>query len=77
MCRWGAAELLRRIDVGKKKRKVKKKCCEKYLKSGRHCKNCPELISCEVSGKKKAKGSGKKTEKKKKKKNKKGKKEKR
>ena len=29
--------------MGKKKKKVKKKCCEKYLKSGKHCKKCPVL----------------------------------
>ena len=52
--------------MGKKKKKVKKKCCEKYLKSGRHCKNCPVLTSDEVSGKNKGRGVGKKAEKKKK-----------
>jgi hypothetical protein len=30
--------------VGKKKDKTKKKCCLKYLKSGRHCKDCPLLL---------------------------------
>jgi hypothetical protein len=24
-----------------KKSKLKKKCCLKYLKTGKHCKNCP------------------------------------
>ena len=52
--------------MGKKRQKVKKKCCEKYLKSGRHCKNCPLMISDKISKKIKSKESGKKAEKKKK-----------
>ena len=31
--------------MGKKKETPKKKCCGKYLKSGRHCKNCPLLLT--------------------------------
>jgi len=44
--------------VAKKKKKVKKKCCEKYLKSGKHCKRCPVLAS--LAGKKKTKKKNKK-----------------
>jgi hypothetical protein len=44
--------------VGKKKKKVKKKCCEKYLKSGKHCKRCPALGP--LAGKKKTKKKNKK-----------------
>jgi len=40
--------------VGKKKKKVKKKCCEKYLKSGKHCKKCP--MTYQLKDKKKKKG---------------------
>ena len=28
-----------------KKGKVKKKCCGKYLKTGKHCKDCPLLLT--------------------------------
>ena len=52
--------------MGKKKTKVKKKCCEKYLKSGKHCKGCPLLIADDSGSKKKGNGSGKNLEKKKK-----------
>jgi len=31
--------------LGKEKKKGRKKCCLKYLKSGRHCKGCPFLLS--------------------------------
>ena len=27
-------------------KKVKKKCCHKYEKKGKHCKSCPELQQC-------------------------------
>jgi len=27
-------------------KKVKKKCCQKYEKKGKHCKSCPELQQC-------------------------------
>ena len=30
--------------MGKKKKKLKKRCCGKFLKEGKHCKNCPILI---------------------------------
>jgi hypothetical protein len=30
--------------VGKKKKKLKKRCCGKFLKEGKHCKNCPILL---------------------------------
>jgi len=49
--------------MGTKKKKVKKKCCEKYLKSGKHCKDCPLLVPKEVK-EKKEKGGKKKTAKK-------------
>ena len=29
------------MQMGKKKGKLKKKCCEKYKKKGKHCKSCP------------------------------------
>jgi len=32
-------------DKGKKK-KVKEKCCEKYLRKNKHCKGCPMLEKC-------------------------------
>ncbi len=51
--------------MGKKKQKVKKECCEKYLKSGKHCKSCPILVK-EEKAKKKPKAQKKKTDKKKK-----------
>jgi hypothetical protein len=52
--------------VGKKPKKVKDKCCEKYLKSGKHCKNCPLMLPGESGAKKKGRDSGGKAEKKKK-----------
>lgn len=45
--------------MGREKKKAKKKCCGKYKKTGKHCKDCPMILK----PKKK-----KKTEKKKKKK---------
>ena len=57
--------------MGKKKSKVKKKCCGKYLKSGKHCKDCPLLIKesapkkAKNTDKKKAAGKKKKTKNKK------------
>lgn len=38
--------------MGKDKKKTKKKCCGKYLEKGKHCKNCPLLLSGEDKGKK-------------------------
>jgi len=49
--------------MGSKKQKVKKKCCEKYLKSGKHCKSCPVLLT-EETKKNKSKTEKRKTEKK-------------
>jgi len=46
--------------VGKKKKKVKKKCCEKYLKSGKHCKKCPVFVQLKDREKKKNKKDKKK-----------------
>lgn len=52
--------------MGKKKKvKVKKKCCEKYLKSGKHCKGCP-LIAKVKPAKEEKKAAKKKVAKKKK-----------
>jgi len=54
--------------VGKKVRKPKKRCCGKFLKEGKHCKNCPVLLRATVPetgadpGRKK--GDGKKKKKK-------------
>jgi len=45
------------------KKKVKKKCCRKYLKEGKHCKNCPLLVKAapaEKEGKNKKSKKGKK-----------------
>ena len=39
--------------MGKKKTKVKKKCCEKYLKTGKNCKNCPLVVQLTEKKKKK------------------------
>ncbi|GAB4344255.1 MAG: hypothetical protein Kow0089_20720 [Desulfobulbaceae bacterium] len=53
--------------AGKKKgqgKKVKKKCCEKYLKSGKHCKSCP-LFAAGVAAVEKAEAKKKKKKKKK------------
>jgi len=62
--------------MGKDKKKVKKKCCKKYLKEGKHCKSCPLYVE-EGTGKKDTAGKKKKAETKKaEKKNKKDKKEK-
>jgi hypothetical protein len=54
--------------LGKKKEKTKKKCCLKYLKSGRHCKNCPLLNREETEAREKKKAKKKDKEKKGKKK---------
>jgi hypothetical protein len=35
--------------VGKKKKKLKKRCCGKFLKEGKHCKNCPILLKESIS----------------------------
>lgn len=33
--------------MAKKRDKAKKRCCGKYLKTGRHCKGCPLLLTGE------------------------------
>lgn len=36
--------LTNRYEMGKKSKKVKSKCCEKYKKKGKsNCKSCPKL----------------------------------
>ncbi|MCL7487956.1 MAG: hypothetical protein M8357_07270 [Desulfobulbaceae bacterium] len=52
--------------MGKGKKKSKKKCCEKYLKTGKHCKTCPLLIQEDGKRKKQGRDTGKQTTKKKK-----------
>ncbi len=61
--------------MGKKKsvKKVKKSCCGKYQKKGKHCSRCPELIKAKCKKQTKEKAA-KKKDKKKEKKKKKGKK---
>ncbi len=58
--------------MGKKKKKVKKSCCGKYLKKGKHCSKCPVLIKakCKQLSREQAGDGSKKKKKKKKKKNK-------
>ena len=53
-----------------KEKKPKKKCCEKYKKTGKHCKDCP-LISKPKKKKKTEKKKKQKAEKRRKKKDKK------
>jgi len=55
--------------VGKKKKKLKKRCCGKFLKDGKHCPNCPLLIreSSPETGPERKKAGKKKKKKKKKK----------
>jgi hypothetical protein len=48
-----------------KKSKPKKKCCLKYLKSGKHCKNCPLLLTGAGTAAKEKKTSKKKDKEKK------------
>lgn len=48
--------------MGKKKKKVKDKCCEKYLKSGKRCKDCPFRAAEAGSRGEKVQESGKKPE---------------
>lgn len=51
--------------MGKKKKvKVKKKCCEKYLKSGKHCKGCPLVAKAKPAKEEKVKATKKKAVKK-------------
>jgi hypothetical protein len=50
--------------LGKDQSKGKKKCCRKYLKTGKHCKNCPLLLATE-GGEKKNKAKRKKDKEKK------------
>jgi len=61
--------------MGKKKskKKVKKSCCGKYLKKGRHCSKCPALVkeACKLKTEEKAAAKKAKKKDKKKKKNKK------
>ena len=53
--------------MGKKKKvKVKKKCCTKYLKSGKHCKGCPLIAKVKPVKEEKTKAAKKKAGKKKK-----------
>ena len=59
--------------MAKKKKKVKKKCCLKHLKVGKHCKSCPLFVD-ELTRSKGKGAAKKKAEKKNKKKGKKGKK---
>lgn len=56
--------------MGKKKRKknVKKSCCGKYLKRGKHCSKCPLLIKNKCKLQAEGKGVTKKAKKKDKKK---------
>ncbi len=58
----------------KKKKKVKKSCCGKYLKKGKHCSKCPVLVKAkckQLSGESCKVGEGKEKKAKKKKKKKK------
>jgi len=34
--------------MGKSRKKQKEKCCEKYKKSGKHCKDCPLFEECQL-----------------------------
>jgi hypothetical protein len=47
------------------KKKSKKGCCGKYLKSGRHCKGCPLLLTSEEAAPKEKKKVKKKDKEKK------------
>ena len=31
-----------------KKHKVKDECCEKYIRKGKHCKDCPMRETCDL-----------------------------
>ena len=52
--------------MGKKKKKVKKSCCGKYLKKGKHCSRCPVLIKAKCRELARAQEKGKAGKKKKK-----------
>ncbi|MBU0675066.1 MAG: hypothetical protein KJ950_10520 [Proteobacteria bacterium] len=32
--------------VDEKGKKLKDKCCEKYIRKGKHCKDCPLAVEC-------------------------------
>ena len=34
----------------KDKHKIKDKCCEKFIRKGKHCKGCPIKDQCDLSG---------------------------
>ena len=35
-------------DKDNKKKKIKDKCCEKFVKKGKHCSSCPLEVECNL-----------------------------